>query len=165
MTEFTIRRFQNGDMTQTHNIYYRAVREGAVRFYTQKQRQAWAPSAKPEPDAAERLAAMMTYVAEAEGELIGFMSLETDGHLDMAYVLPEWMGKGVATALHAALLHEAQGLALPQLRTEASHLARRFFERQGWQIVKAEIVERHGQRLERFRMVIDVQDPAPSKSS
>jgi GNAT superfamily N-acetyltransferase len=56
-------------------------------------------------------------------------------HLWQLFVLPDWWGRGVAPALHAASVAEmrARGFEQARLYTPASHVrARRFYERRGW---------------------------------
>ena len=81
-----------------------------------------------------------------------------DGYLDFAYVAPDAMGQGVAKALYDAILAVAEKAGLARLTSEASHLARRFFERQGWRVVEEQSVARNGVTLTNFRMEIDLRD-------
>ncbi len=148
----SVRRYEARDAEQCFDVFYRAVHEGAKARYSPRQRQAWAPTDQPPEGWQARLGDVLTWVAEADGRVVGFMNLEPDGHLDMAFVAPDWMGRGVADALWTTLLTEAQRLGLTRLTTEASHLARPFFLRHGWRVEAPEEVERHGVRLQRFRM-------------
>ncbi|MEO1599208.1 MAG: GNAT family N-acetyltransferase [Pseudomonadota bacterium] len=96
-------------------------------------------------------------VAETDGaEIAGFMSLTPEGVVDMAYVAPKWMGKGVALVLYSALIARAREVGLARLTTDASHLARPFFERRGWRLLTEQQVERHGVRLTNFKMASDL---------
>ena len=97
------------------------------------------------------------YVA-TDGASQGFMSLEDDGHLDMAYVAPALRGTGLSTQLYAAVLGLAHAKRLEHLYTEASRLARPFFERQGWKADAEERVERNGVFIPRFRMSLSLKD-------
>ena len=152
-----VRSYRPTDADACHDVFVAAVRRGAAQFYTEAQRAAWAPSDLSDPDWADHLAAQHIWVAEADGALVGFMSVEEDGHLDLAFVRPEWMGRSVAQALHDRIVQWAQPRDLGQLRTEASHLARRFFARRGWRVIEPETVMFHGESLERFRMVLELK--------
>jgi putative acetyltransferase len=133
-------------------VFFRAVREGAAAHYSQAERQAWAPGEEMPGNWPDWLARETTFVAEADGRIIGFMVLEGDGLLDMAFVEPEAMGQGVADLLLSEVLAEAGGRGMVRLRTEASHLARRFFLRHGWREEARLVVEKRGERLVNFRM-------------
>jgi putative acetyltransferase len=147
-----IRPMAADDPPALYVIFFRAVHEGAAGAYNDAQRAAWAPEPAMPADWPRRLADQVTLVAEAKGRPVGFMTLGRDGHLDLAYVLPEAMGSGVAAALHDRLLAEAAALGLTRLDTAASHLARRFFARQGWTVIAEQQIGRRGQKLTNFRM-------------
>ena len=151
-----IRRYRPEDRPACWQIFYRAVREGAAGHYSEAQRAAWAPTPLPALDGYDKLGAQLCFVAERDGALTGFMSLECDGYLDMAFVLPEEMGKGTAAALHGGILAEARQLGLTRMTVHASHLARRFFLKQGWRVVWMENHAADGEVFERFFMVVDI---------
>ncbi|MCA8882047.1 MAG: GNAT family N-acetyltransferase [Rhodobacteraceae bacterium] len=149
---FRIRPFRAEDALPLRALYYRAVQEGAARFYDQRQRDAWARAPEMPPDWRDRLGREITLVAEDARGPVGFMTLGHDGHLDLAFVAPEAMGTGIAAALHDRLLVEAEARGIAHLTTEASHLARRFFLRQGWREIAEQQVDLGGVRLTNFRM-------------
>ena len=89
-----------------------------------------------------------TIVAERAGALLGCMTMDMGpGYLDFAYVAPEVMGRGVATALYAVIEGRARVAGHGRLETQASLLAERFFARNGWRIVARQEVERDGVRI------------------
>ena len=151
-----IRAYRPQDRSAKAGVFYRAVHEGAAPFYDAAQRAVWAPS--PEPDWAlpDRQLDQWCWVAEDHSGMTGFMSLDREGYLDMAFVLPEVMGKGVARALYGALLAEARASGLTRLTVRASHLARRFFERQGWQVDSFDPYPVDGQVFDTFLMSLDL---------
>jgi len=164
--QVTVRRFEDRDAEATARIYFDAVRIGAQDYYDEAQRQAWAASVPDTPPWRARLRSQASFVAERDGAIVGFMTLKPDGCIDLAFVAPEAMGTGVARQLYERLLAEAVAMGLRRLHTEASHLARPFFERQGWSVVKQQTVERDGVALTNFVMEKDLvqrtspEDPA-----
>ena len=160
-----IRPYRPDDRAAVARIFYRAVREGAAAFYDDAQRAAWAPRDTPDPTKPDKLLDQWCWVAEDGGRITGFMSLCDDGYLDMAFVLPEVMGKGHAAALYDTLLQKARSQGFPRLTVHASHLARPFFVRRGWQVDKAELHPSNGQVFERFAMSLALApgDEAGSK--
>lgn len=154
-----LRRYAPDDCAACWQLFYRAVQIGAAGFYDQAQRDVWcATPPEPTPARNARLAEATTWVALTDGHLAGFMSLEHDGYLDMAFVDPDHMGQGVAVALHDHLIQSARNAGLDQLTTHASHLARRFFARQGWQVVRPDNVTKNGVTLPRFEMQLTLKD-------
>lgn len=144
------------DAAALAHVFYRGVVEGAAPAYSVEERKAWAPK-QPDTDTfAKRLSGMITLVAETGGAIQGFMSLRPDGYLDFTYVLPEARGTGVADALYDAVLSEVQKLGLNHMASEASHLARSFLTRHGWQVDGEQDVDINGVTLRNFKMSIDL---------
>ena len=139
-----LRAYRGSDLPAILSLFRDTVHTVCARDYTRSQLDAWAPA---DPDAAAwdaSLLAHQTLVAEENGSIIGFADLAEDGYLDRLYVHRDWQGRGVGSALCAALPGAR--------RTHASITARPFFERRGWHVVKEQQVERRGVRLTNFVM-------------
>lgn len=149
-----IRRYRQSDAVQIAQVFFDAVRQGAADKYSQAEREAWAPALVDAETWDRRLQKMHTLVAEDGSGVAGFMTLEDDGHIDLAFVRPDVMGQGVAGALYEALLEAAVDAGTPRLYAEASHLARSFFEKRGWQVIATQTVVRQGVALTNHRMEI-----------
>ncbi|MGS4944722.1 N-acetyltransferase family protein [Meridianimarinicoccus sp. RP-17] len=147
-----VRPYREEDAPVLARIFDRAVREGAASAYDATQRAAWAGAIDAPPEWCQRLSEEITLVAERDGQMAGFMTLGRDGFLDLAFVLPEAMGTGVAAALHDRVLAEAESRGLFRLTTEASHIARRFFIKQGWREMGEIQVDLGGTTLTSFSM-------------
>jgi len=147
-----LRRYRRQDALACHALYRRTVLEATHRHYGAAQRRAWAgPAAMPAAWPA-RLEGQITWVAPRRGGVAGFLTLGDDGHIDFLYVAPEAMGTGLADRLYAAALAEARRSGLTRLTTEASHFARAFFTRHGWQTDARQSVIRDSVAIENFRM-------------
>jgi putative acetyltransferase len=153
-----IRPYKAQDRAACAAVFYRAVREGAAEQYSPEQRAAWAPADKADTATPDRLLDQHCWVAEQNGQITGFMSLTPSGYLDMAFVLPEAKGKGVADALYRALMTRAKQDKIENLTVHASHGARHFFEKHGWQVDHQENHPVNGQTLERFQMSLIPKD-------
>ncbi len=156
---FQIRPYRPDDCTACRAVFVDSVRDGAAKHYTPEQRAVWAPLGPPTPAFCEKLDAQQVYVATHNGEIIGFMSLTSAGYLDLAFVLPRWMGRSVAQTLYERLAQWAHIRGLRYLSTHASHFARPFFARNGWTVDHPETVTKDGQFFERFAMSIDLENP------
>lgn len=148
-----LRTGQRRDAFAAWMLFYDAVHDGTARHYTARERTAWAPS-RQAPDNWDKTFLRGTcIVAESlGGRLLGFMTLGEDGYLDLAYVAPKAMGRGVAGALYDRIEKQALSDGLAMLSTEASHLARSFFLRRGWHQDARQDVIRNGVALTNFRM-------------
>lgn len=129
-----IRAFRPADAAATHAVFRRAVQDGTTARYTDAERAAWLPQEAMPAEWGDWLGRHFTVVADRSGDILGFMMLERDGYLNMAYVLPDEMGKGTADALYAAVLAHARTLGLARLTTLASRYAIGFFSRHGWRM-------------------------------
>jgi enamine deaminase RidA (YjgF/YER057c/UK114 family)/GNAT superfamily N-acetyltransferase len=151
-----VRPYGPDDRAACAGVFFRAVRESAAGAYTDAQRAAWAPGPEPDWLQDDRLLPQWCVVAERDGHIAGFMSMYPYGYLDMAFVLPEEMGRGTAGLLYDALLGRARAAGLPRLTVHASVCARAFLARRGWQVDSTEEVERHGQHFVRSCMSLTI---------
>ena len=71
-------------------------------------------------------------VAEAQDHVLAYGHLESDGHVDHLYALPEAAGLGFVDMLYDALEESAVAAGITECYTEASELARSFFVRKGY---------------------------------
>ena len=109
---------------------------------------AGAPAALDEAPWARRLRCQTFLLAEEDGALAGFASLEGD-YLDLLYVHPRHAHRGVGTVLCDAL--ERQCTAR-RITVHASLTARPFFEQRGYRTVEPHQVERRGVVLTNYLM-------------
>ena len=141
-----------GEAAELAEIFHRAVQ--AAERYSKAQRDAWSPDCPEAARWAARLRGLRTLVAERAGKPIGFMALREDGYLDLAFVDPDFARQGVGSVLLDGILTEARGLGLRRLWTEASLVARPFFEGRGWVVLCQQQVEKRGVEMTNFRMEI-----------
>ena len=152
MTSLTIRRGDAADFDATARLYFESVRRGTVNHYTEEQRGAWAPDVPESAEWHKRMSSLKSWVAETEGRMVGFMSLSNSGHIEFAFVHPDWIGKGVAARLYERLEAHARAAGMTALDSDASLLARPFFERRDWHVVREQQPVRNGVALTNFRM-------------
>lgn len=139
-----VRSFQQADADPLGVVFHRSVREGASHRYDHAQVAAWAPEAPAGPGWEARLSEADTVVAVDGDDRVGFMKLDDNGYLDLAFVLPERMGQGVSDLLYAVLESRARARGIERLTTQASLLAEPFFARHGWHIVRRQEIEMGG---------------------
>lgn len=152
MTKVLLRKLGEDDAAIVARIFFHAVHEGTKDHYTTEQRLAWGGDA-PDPEGwRNRIRGMTGFVAEAGGEPAGFMTIDADGLIDLAFVAPDFAGLGLGYALYKAVEQAARELRAPGLHTEASLRARPFFERQGFHVVEAQTVVQRGVEMRNFKM-------------
>ncbi|WP_299648965.1 GNAT family N-acetyltransferase [uncultured Tateyamaria sp.] len=149
-TDMHLRGMIAGEADALGRVMFRAVREGQSD-YTDAQRRAWC-SAPPAGDIwAAKLERQVTVVVEAQGAPVGFMTRE-GAYVDLAFVLPEWQGRGVFSALFTRVEADARAAGLRRVWVHASLMAEPAFAARGFSVIRRETVERHGQRLDRAEM-------------
>ncbi|MGV1835520.1 GNAT family N-acetyltransferase [Rhizobium rhizogenes] len=146
-----IREYAPDDAGATIDIFLRAIREIASKDYNPAQIDAWAKVDDPAVWAQWR-ASRPTWMAIYEAQPVGFSDLKADGCLDMMFVHPDHLGKGVASLLLKTVEAAARHQGHRRIFTEASLTARPFFERKGFIVLAAQTVEKRGQTLPNFRM-------------
>lgn len=151
--QVSIRSYVQRDAADLADVFFRSVREVAVSDYTAAQVVAWAPKratpAKMHETASD---GRQTLVAADRDRAVAYIDLEPDGHIDHLYCAPEAAGHGVASQLYEAIEAEARKQGISRLYTEASELARRFFERKGFVVLERQSKVLRGVRIHNYRM-------------
>lgn len=147
-----IRAYRSGDLAGIAELFRETVHAVGARHYARKELDAWAPDDLRPEDWAPRLARNTSLIAEDGATIVGFAELGPEGLVDMLYVHKDRQGRGIASALLAALEARAREAGLVRLTTNASRIARPFFLRRGFAVLAAQKVERRGVEIENFRM-------------
>lgn len=134
------------------DIFYQSVHAIDPKVYTKEQKEVWAPSPIDYQLWSERLRIKKPFIAIIDNQVAGFIELDDDGHIDCTYTHPDFQGQGVASSLYDALLKKAREKGLKRLYVEASLIAKPFFERRGFIIVKQNEIQRKGVTLINFQM-------------
>ncbi|WP_020680930.1 GNAT family N-acetyltransferase [Marinobacterium rhizophilum] len=151
-----IRDYRAADCRAIADLFHAAVHAIDDAHYSAAQREAWAPTPPDYGVWAARLERRQPLVAEQDGLIQGFIELEPDGHIDCFYVHPNFQRCGVATRLLQRVLDIAQARAQCRLYVEASTAARPLFESHGFELLGQNRVERRGQVLINYRMVLQI---------
>ncbi|HXI99810.1 MAG TPA: GNAT family N-acetyltransferase [Micropepsaceae bacterium] len=149
---FTVRPWTEADTEELGELFRKSVREIASRDYRPAQIEAWVKAPGEIEVWNERMRSRISFVAEEDGRLIGFIQYEPPDHIDMTYVHPQSQRKGVASALLAAVEAEARARGVPFLNVEASITSRPFFEVHGFEVITPQIVTARGQDFLNYRM-------------
>jgi putative acetyltransferase len=143
-----------GDADRLASIFYRAVREGALKAYSQVQVEAWAPE-MPDPDMYRRRGVdgrILLVAVDGKDEPVAYIDLEANGHIDHLFCLPEFIGTGAASMLYDQLESIARAQVMHRLFVEASEIAHPFFERKGFQVLHRNDIVRRGVGLHNYTM-------------
>lgn len=122
-----------GDADATFAVFLRAVRGTSPAHYDAGQVDAWV-AADPGRWARAR-AASSSFVAEADGAVIGVADVDADGLVDVLFVDPAAGRHGVGGALLDAVVAEGERLGLAALHAHVSLTAEPVFRRAGFRDV------------------------------
>lgn len=148
---YRLRRYRLNDIDVIAAMFHDTVHLVCAKDYTPEQLNAWADGSVDKAAWNASLQAHHTLVAESGGMIVGFGDIDGD-YLDRLYVHEGWQGRGVATAIVAALEQHARGNGHERIVTHSSVTAKAFFERRGYAVVKEQQVERKGVLLTNFVM-------------
>lgn len=148
------RAFAESDLEALLELFRAAVEGLAAECYDAAQRAAWAPP-QPDRDAwRRRLGGQHCSLAvDAQDRLLGFIAYDGGGHVDLLYTAPEQARNGVARALYEHAERTMIGRGAATAFTEASRVARPFFERCGFRVTEPEQVSVRSQQFQRYRML------------
>lgn len=152
-----IRIYQHGDHIAIAKIFSRAIQEIASEDYTAEQCLAWSSRASNPEHWERRCQLKRPFVAIIDSQIAGFLELDTDGHIDCAYVNPDFRRRGVITRLLAHATNVCFKMKLPRVYVEASICAKPLFQRQGFDILGENHVKIDGVSLVNYRM--ELQNP------
>ena len=130
-----VRRYEPGEEAAIWSVYFGSTRHIVAREYTDDQVRRWAP-VQPDTQAwARRLAERNPFVADIDGQIVGFAELEPNGHIDYFYCHQDFQRQGIGTRLLAAVEEEARRSDLQELFAEVSLTGVGFFRASGFVVV------------------------------
>ncbi len=148
-----IRPYKDSDVKHLASIYYNTIHLINARDYSQDQINVWAPQSSLDAISwKKKWEKLKPLVAICNNEIVGFAEFEPNGHIDCFYCHHEWIGEGVGSALMKEIEQTAHSLSLNRIYAEVSITAKPFFIAKGFSVVKKQIVEKKGIKLENFIM-------------
>lgn len=144
-----LRPYHPDDCPALAALFFDTVHTVNCRDYSADQCDAWADGMVDLAAWNRSFLEHTTYVAEQDGQIVGFGDISRDGYLDRLYVHARFQQQGIATALCDALESVVKGCPI---ETHASITARPFFAARGYRTITEQQVVRHGVKLTNFVM-------------
>lgn len=148
-----IRDYVRSDAADTLAVFTEAIIKTASAHYTAAQILAWAQPGQR--DISFWHAAMESrgsVVATIEGEVVGFSDNSPGGYIDMMFVSPLHLRRGVARRLLESVEGRARAAGVSELTSDVSITARPFFERYGFEVVTEQHPVKAGVELTNYKM-------------
>ena len=145
--------YNSNDLDAVAEVYRDAVCGLGINAYSKEQVDMWA-SFTEETQFKQQLSKGFTIVAEMkEGtDIVAFAQLEPINHIALLYTKASHASKGIGAEICTILEKHALSFGVTMITTHASKIARPFFEKLGYNLVEAEMVNRNGVLFERFKM-------------
>lgn len=140
------------DIPKLQEIYFNAIHFVCNKHYTTKQLQAWSDEAKDYDTWQQILQEQYVLVAENEGTIVGFGSLQNTNHIHLLYVHFLHQRKGIAKAIYVAFQKLAADKKVNSLTVEASITARPFFQKMGFVLKQQQEVYRQTTSFINYKM-------------
>ena len=147
-----IRKYRENDYREIAVLFHASVHAINNSAYTDDDLEAWAPSLIDYDHWKSRLALKKPYVAIQNNGIVGFIELESSGHIDCLYVHPDYQKQGIATKLLEYVVSEAKKKGLDKLFVEASDVAKLLFIANGFQVISENEVQLRGRILRNYKM-------------
>jgi putative acetyltransferase len=152
--QMNIRPATGEDINDLSLLYHNTITFVNAKDYSPSQTQAWASTSARKSALLKRVDTQVFLVAVSDDQqLIGFITYDPVGYLDMLYVDKDFQRKGVAQKLWDNIKERAVNDGIKKITTDASITALPFFKRQGFELVKEQQVEINGIALKNYKMI------------
>ncbi|MFS0712276.1 GNAT family N-acetyltransferase [Microbacterium sp. 2P01SA-2] len=149
----SLRPYRSADAAATLAVFTEAITQTAAAHYTSQQIDAWArPGRRDLPSWDEAMSGRASVVAVVGDEVVGFSDVDGDGYIDMLFVSPRHLRRGIARTLLGFVEQRSRSAATPELTSDVSIAARPFFESVGFHVVREQHPVKEGVELTNYRM-------------
>ncbi|HEY8402335.1 MAG TPA: GNAT family N-acetyltransferase [Cytophagaceae bacterium] len=131
-----VRRADRGDLRKIQKLFVETVKSVNSKDYSSEKIATWASRGSDNNFWNYKLNEEHFFVAEHDGELVGFTSITDLGYIDFMYVHKDYQRKGIGRALLNAVEEVAEELDVENLYSHVSITARPFFENFGFIVVE-----------------------------
>ena len=146
------RMYRSEDCKEIIELFYNTVHSVNAKDYNEAQLDAWASKDIDISEWDKSLSEHYSVVIEEDSIIIGFGDLDINGYFDRLFVHKDYQGIGVATTIANEIEKHAKENRFEIITTHSSITAKPFFEKQGYKVVKEQVVKRKGQILMNFIM-------------
>lgn len=147
-----IRHYQEADAREITTLFHDSVHAIDRRLYTDQALEAWSPTPPDYEHWRARLTLKKPFVADINGQIVGFIELDPDGHIDCLYVHKDYQRQGIGQSLLKHLCDIAKQRRYERLYVEASKAAKPLFDALGFETLSVNQIERRGSVLTNFSM-------------
>ena len=146
------RMYRSEECKEVIELFYNTVHSVNAKDYNKEQLDVWAPKNIDIFEWDKSLSKHYSVVIEEDSIIIGFGDFDINGYLDRLFVHKDYQGIGVATIIVSEIEKYARENRIDIITTYSSITAKPFFEKQGYRVIKEQVVKRQGEILVNFLM-------------
>mgnify|MGYP006291093619 CR=1 FL=1 len=150
--DIIIRRAVPADVDAMLRLFDESIRGLAFKDYSPTEIDAWIGKADRDKWL-HRIKEQHFMICEMESTLAGFSTITKEGYLDLLYVHPDYVGKGIATRLLSQMEGAARKFNCSQIEADVSLTAKGVFLVMGYEIVSEHLVSVGEEQLKNFKMI------------
>ncbi|KAA3650947.1 MAG: GNAT family N-acetyltransferase [Bacteroidetes bacterium] len=147
MPKLTVQFAKKTNLAAILKLFKRSVLAIDESHYTLAQKKAWAKSSENIARWKTAIENQFFLLAYIEQELVGFIALENNKHIDLIYVCPLHSRMGIAQELINLVEKQANYHRSSELTADVSKAAITFFQKNGFQIITENHNKRYGEIL------------------
>jgi len=144
------------DLDAAGKLIYDSIHGLAHTHYSEEQIKAWAPEPYAGDRAKQRFADQLFFIASDPEGMAALMTLTQEHYLDFAYAHPRTKGRGAASQTYATLETFAEAQGVKSITSDVSFVARPFFEKRGYKVLKRQFPIANGVELTNFNVRKDL---------
>ena len=152
-----IRPYEKSDAFQITQLFHSSVHAIADTLYTKEEKEAWAPTPPDYSSWEQRLDLKQPFVGSINRVIVGFIELESDGHIDCFYVHKDYQQKGIGGQLLQHAIEQGVKRKQVSFYIEASFAAKPLFEKFGFVVKRSNIIKIRGQNLKNYTMTLRIK--------
>ncbi|MDR6923309.1 GNAT family N-acetyltransferase [Chryseobacterium sp. 2987] len=147
-----IREGNNNDLAKMKQLFTDTITHICKKDYDDVQIEAWKLGAENEIRWQKVMENQYVLIAESNGEITGFISLDQGNYIDFLFVHKDYQNQGIAFQLYQLIEHEAIKQEKTFMTADVSKTAKPFFEKMGFSIVREQSVPVRGVELTNYKM-------------
>jgi putative acetyltransferase len=152
-----IKQYNSVNYEEIADLFHDSVHAIDSAVYSEEEKEAWAPTPPDYKFWKQRLETKKPFVAVKGEVIVGFIELESNGHIDCLYVHKDHQGQGIASSLLKYALHSALDMDINELHLAASKIAKPFFTQHGFIVRQSNQVKLRGQTLVNYSMSLSLK--------
>ena len=134
--EIKFRKAKLDDLGEIQELFVETIISTCTNDYNTNQIDAWVSSV----DNVDRWKSFLTnqyfLIAESEGKIVGYGSLENGDYLDLMYVHKDFLRQGIGNMIFDKLKEQSLILRFDKLNSDVSKTAVPFFKTKGFKVIR-----------------------------